>query len=85
MSRSQRVELYSQRCRTRRDSRDSRRRNAPDPKLVTMFGGTDFSLTMRPDTRYFCGGGAEQPDANSGPHPGFEGGANFKILAENRL
>jgi pimeloyl-ACP methyl ester carboxylesterase len=56
------------------------------PKLVTMFGGTDFSLNNATYTRYYCGDGAQQPDAILILVPGFEGGAaNFKILAENTV
>jgi len=56
------------------------------PKLVTMFGGTGFSLNHATYTRYHCGDGAEQPDAILILIPGFEGGAaNFKILAENTV
>ena len=56
------------------------------PKLVTMFGGTDFSLNNATYTRHFCGDGTEQPDAILILIPGFEGGAaNFKILAENAV
>lgn len=56
------------------------------PKLVTMFGGTDFSLNNATYTRYFCGDGLEQPDAILVLVPGFEGGASsFAILAENTI
>jgi pimeloyl-ACP methyl ester carboxylesterase len=60
--------------------------NSDYPKLVTMFGGTGFSLNKATYTRYYCGDGSEQPDAILILVPGFEGGASsFKILAENAI
>jgi hypothetical protein len=60
--------------------------NSAYPKLVTMFGGTSFSLNNATYTRHYCGDGTEQPDAILILIPGFEGGAgNFKILAENTV
>ena len=58
--------------------------NSAYPKLVTMFGGTAFSLNNATYTRHFCGSGTEQPEAILILVPGFEGGAgNFHIFAEN--
>jgi pimeloyl-ACP methyl ester carboxylesterase len=60
--------------------------NSAYPKLVTMFGGTSYSLNNATYTRYYCGGGAETPDAILILVPGFEGGAgNFAILAANTI
>jgi pimeloyl-ACP methyl ester carboxylesterase len=60
--------------------------NSNYPNLVTIFGGTAFSLNNATYTRFFCGDGSEQPEAVLILVPGFEGGAaSFKALAENTV
>jgi len=60
--------------------------NSAYPKLVTMFGGTGYSLNNATYTRYYCGDCTETPDAVLILVPGFEGGAaNFAILAANTI
>ncbi len=54
------------------------------PKLVVMYGGTDFSLNNAVYTRVYYKPGTTPPDAILVLVPGFEGGAmTLKILAEN--
>src|SRR5438128_7006455 len=54
-----------------------------NPRLLTQFGGSSFSLNNAAYTR-FRRDGAGMPDAILILVPGFEGGANdFKMLAEN--
>ncbi|MBI3767922.1 MAG: alpha/beta fold hydrolase [Deltaproteobacteria bacterium] len=56
-----------------------------NPKLITQFGGSSFSLNNATYTRFRMDG-TSQPDAILILIPGFEGGANdFKILAENLI
>jgi pimeloyl-ACP methyl ester carboxylesterase len=55
-----------------------------NPKLVTQFGGTSFSLNNARYTRWRDAGATGQPDAILVLVPGFEGGAgDFRILAEH--
>ncbi|HYR95105.1 MAG TPA: hypothetical protein VEM57_00160 [Candidatus Binatus sp.] len=55
-----------------------------NPKLLTQFGGSGFSLNNARYTRHHLAGAPQQPDAILILVPGFEGGAgNFRILAEN--
>jgi pimeloyl-ACP methyl ester carboxylesterase len=55
-----------------------------NPKLLTQFGGSGFSLNNARYTRYRMNRPVQTPDAILILIPGFEGGAgDFKLLAEN--
>ncbi len=56
-----------------------------NPKLITQFGGANFSLNNARYTRYYLSDQADrQPDAILVLVPGFEGGAStFAVLAES--
>ncbi len=55
-----------------------------NPKLLTQFGGSGFSLNNARYTRHRLAGPEQQPGAILILVPGFEGGAgDFKILAES--
>lgn len=57
-----------------------------NPKLISQFGGSGFSLNNARYTRFHADAPGLTPDAILILVPGFEGGANdFKILAENLI
>jgi len=57
-----------------------------NPKLLTQFGGSGFSLNNTRYTRYRLANATGQPDAILVLVPGFEaGGGVFRILAENLI
>jgi pimeloyl-ACP methyl ester carboxylesterase len=57
-----------------------------NPKLITQFGGTGFSLNNSKYTRWRLNGPVQTPDAILILVPGFGAGANnLRILAENLI
>ena len=57
-----------------------------NPKLITQFGGTGFSLNNSKYTRWRLNGPVRTPDAILILVPGFGAGANnFRIMAENLI